>query len=299
MCAALCAILGPALGQPEQQRQDACKICFYGPDNIAFDRAGAAYVVDNDHRSRFRILKISAGEKIGDWRVFAPASVGGGGPEGIAIDRRDRVLVTDAARRQILILSPEGKLLSTLGTEAVKLHNPGHVAIGPDGSIFVSEAPENRIVKFAPHGQAAVLWKRQNGSGPKDWDMPESIATLQDGNLVVEDWGNRRILVLNPNGQTLRTIGGKGTEPGQFENSAGFFVDRFDRIYVADWKLHRVQTFDETGKLLRVVGTSADHILFANGPTSIGVDRGGNLYAADGLSIVKFSDRGVLLGRWR
>lgn len=45
---------------------------------------------------------------------------------------------------------------------------------------------------------------------------------------------------------------------------------------------------------------SADNgLLFLEGPTSIGVDRHSVLYAADGLSIVRFTVDGRLLGRWR
>ena len=87
--------------------------------------------------------------------------------------------------------------------------------------------------------------------------------------------------------------------PGRGQNDDGLCVDHEGNIYVAYWHLHVVRKFSAQGKLLSTVSNSGNNVLFSEGPTSIGVDAQGNLYAADGLSIVKFSAQGKLLARWR
>ena len=77
----------------------ACSLCFYGPDNIVFDAAGNAYITDNDHKSHFRVLKVSPqGTRIAEWQVFRAVRGRGSGPEGIAIDSDGNISSPMAAR---------------------------------------------------------------------------------------------------------------------------------------------------------------------------------------------------------
>lgn len=269
---------------------------FYGPDNIVFDAKTNAYVTDSDHKSRFRVVKISPeGRQLGDWPVFLAVKGRDSGPEGIAIDAGGNIFVTDGGRLEILKLSPEGNLLMTIGKNISLFHDLGHVAIDPAGYIYVAEGGQNRIQKFSPDGERVALWQHFKGKGQEEWNMPETIAVRPDGTLVVEDWGNRRIIVLSPDGKTQFTFGG----PDQFGNSSGLCADREGNIFVSDQKLHRVQKFDARGKLLSTISNSSDNTLFSQGPGGIAADSEGNLYSPDGLSIVKFSPRGKLLARWR
>lgn len=280
----------------EKANKAACTLCFYGPDNLVFDARGNAYITDNDHKSRFRVLKVSPqGEQLGEWRVFAAVSGRRSGPEGVAIDSSGNVLVTDGGGLRILKLSPTGKLLMTIGGTTPLFHDLGHVAVDSAGYIYVSEGGQDRIQKFSSVGKKVTGWKGVMGSGAGAWKMPETIATRSDGSLVVEDWGNRRIVVLSSDGKTRFVFGG----PSQFENSSGLCVDHEGNVYVSDEKLHRVDKFTSRGKLLSTISNSGGDVLFSEGPGSIATDAQDNLYASDGLSIVKFSPQGRLLARWR
>jgi sugar lactone lactonase YvrE len=275
-------------------------IGFFGPDNLVFDDQGSAYVVDNDHQAHGRVVKVSAaGGFIGAWNVFDHGAGAERGPEGIALDARGRVFVVDLGWQQVRVFSADGQLLSSLGDTSLPFDHPGHVAVAADGTVYVSEASHNRIHRLPARGKTGAIWQRPVGSGPGEWNRPESIAVLRDGSLVVEDWANRRIEILSPTGATRLVFGGPGRGPGQFANSAGLFVDGQDNILVADQALHRIQKFDSGGKLVGIISNTADSMLFENGPTSVSVDAGGNIYAADGLTIVKLSPQGALLARWK
>jgi sugar lactone lactonase YvrE len=290
------ASAGQSAGEPVTHH---CQICWFGPDDIVFDHDGNIYVTDSDHRSLFRIVKLSrAGALIASWPVFAQASGPTGGPEGIAIDGDGNIFVVDTGARQILKLSSTGLIRSRIDDGTTRF-NPGHVAVAPDESIYVSEPDSNAIERISSEGRILSVWRRPRGRGPEQWDGTESIAMRPDGGLVLEDWRNRRVAVLSRGGRTVFAFGGAGSGPGRFENSSGLCVDRDGNIYVADWKLHRVQKFSPDGKLLAVIADSRSNALFLQGPTSIAIDSRGRLYAADGLTIVIFTLEGKLLDRWQ
>src|SRR5579859_3202731 len=65
----------------------ACTLCLYGPDNMAFDAAGNMYLVDSDHQTRSRVLKLSPeGKKLAEWHVFPALPGRDNAPNGIELD---------------------------------------------------------------------------------------------------------------------------------------------------------------------------------------------------------------------
>jgi DNA-binding beta-propeller fold protein YncE len=283
-----------------QSRAGHCALCLYGPDNMVFDGRSEVYLVDTDHKSNSRILKLSTnGRKLADWRVFADVPRRRNGPEGIALDRDGEVFVTDAGARQILKLSPAGGLLLRIGSEPGTFKDLGHIAVLPNGRVCVSESDSSAIQVFDPRGVRVARWTRNGGGDPNGWKSPESIASLGDGSLVVEDWGNHRIDIVLPGGKVLRSFGRFGNGPGEIMNSAGIAVDKHQNIYVADYYLRRIQEFGRVGKLIRVIENSRGQTIFNARPGGVAVDPDGNLYSPDGLSVVKYSPEGRLLQRWQ
>jgi DNA-binding beta-propeller fold protein YncE len=295
----LLAFVSPRSYAGTRPSSSACVLCLYGPDNMVFDQDGDVYLVDTDHHSRSRVLKLSRdGKELADWRVFAYVPRRRNGPEGIAMGRDGDIFVTDAGAHVVLKLSPQGNVLLRIGSGTGTFKELGHVAVLPNGRICVSESDSNAIQVFSPRGSLVERWKRNGGVGG-DWKHPESIASLGDGSLVVEDWGNHRIDIVSPGGKVVVSFGRFGKGPGELMNSAGIAVDTHQNIYVADYYLKRIQGFDRTGKLVRVLENSSGHTLFNLRPGGVAVDRDGNLYSPDGLSVVKYSPDGRVLQRWQ
>ncbi len=306
----ICLLAVPSVSWhlPAKANDPSCTLCFYGPDNIVFDAAGNAYITDNDQQSRFRVLEVSPqGTRLAEWRVFRAVQGRRSGPEGIAIDSVGNIFVTDGGALHVLKFSPTGKLLMTIGSDHPWFHDLGHVAVDSAGYIYVAEGGANRIQKFSSDGKPVAVWQRSKGSGFNQWNSPETIAVRSDGSLVVEDAGNHRIVVISTRtGQTQFVFGGRGKGPGEFVEDEGSSVDREGNIYVSDWTLHRVQKFDPHGKWISTISNSGDNVLFSqNGPAGVNIDAQGNLYSVDGygipgrMSVVKFSQQGKLLARWR
>jgi DNA-binding beta-propeller fold protein YncE len=276
-----------------------CTLCLYGPDNMVFDNSGNAYLVDTDHKTHSRVLKLTTeGEKLAEWSFFPVAAGSRSGPEGIALDREGNVFVTDAASNVVLKVSTAGRVLSKLGGRQV-FKDLGHVAISTDGRLFVSEGPENRIQEFSRDGKLIRSIIRRKGDGPDEWNDPQSIVSLDRETIALEDWGNRRIEILATSGQVLRIIGRSGKGLGELSNSAGIAVTPHGELFVADFALNKIVEFDLTGRLVREIKNTSGQVLFEDRPAGIAVDPHGYLFSPDGLSIVKYTRDGRVLSRWR
>lgn len=276
----------------------SCGLCLYGPDNMVLDAAGNIYLIDTDHKAHSRVLKLSPqGKALAEWHVFPMIPGHDNGPSGIALDRDGNILVTDA--QGVLKLSPNGRVLTTMGVEPGMYDVQSHVAVDNQGYIYFAQAQRNLIRKFSPQGKLLARWQHVKGSGPDQWNHPEQVSVAPNGNLVVQDWGNHRMMILAPSGRTLSTFDATQNVPLRLASISSACVDREGDIYVADYQLYRVQEFNAHGKLLATIGNTPGNTLFDIAPNSLACGTNGDLYATDGLSVIKFTRKGKLLARWR
>ncbi|MHC1756383.1 MAG: hypothetical protein AB9861_13320 [Methanosarcina sp.] len=75
--------------------------------------------------------------------------------------------------------------------------------------------------------------------------LPNSVAVLNNNNIVVADGGNDRICLLDSNGETVKCIGKKGFNRYYLKEPVGAFVSPDQKIYVADWHNHRFVIYDQ------------------------------------------------------
>ncbi len=100
-------------------------------------------------------------------------------------------------------------------------------------------------------------------------DFALDAGILPNGNVVVLDAGNRRLLRFGADGEYIGFFGGPGQEPGQFVTP--FFIEvAASRIYVVDSGLNRITAFDSAGIFLSrfqvdLAGLAGTAPLFAAG----------------------------------
>jgi peptidylamidoglycolate lyase len=154
-------------------------------------------------------------------------------PHSLTVDGQQHIWVADVALHQVFKLSADGKLLMALGTRGVPGEDAGHfnqpsdVAIGRDGSIFVSDGyGNNRVVKFDASGRFLLAWGSK-GSANGQLDLPHGLALDHEGRVCVDDRGNARIQCFNQNGHWLLTWQGPPFASPQdlkFDHSGRVFV---------------------------------------------------------------------------
>ena len=90
--------------------------------------------------------------------------------------------------------------------------------------------------------------------GPAEYtfDAPRPFG-LSDRRILVADFSTRDLRYFSPMGEHLKTVGGEGSGPGEFERLASVFVLPGDTVLAFDPSLARVTVFDESGDLVRVV----------------------------------------------
>lgn len=87
--------------------------------------------------------------------------------------------------------------------------------------------------------------------------QPHGICANSRGDVYVADSGNNRIVRLfNPGSklQFVSSIGGEGTEPGEFRFPRQVALDTRGNLYVSDTENHRIQVFDDQEKLRSIIG---------------------------------------------
>lgn len=119
------------------------------------------------------------------------------------------------------------------------------------------------------------------------------LVIAKNGDLFITDGEstNTRVVKYSQDGKFVKWWGGKGTEPGQFDEPHSIAIDDSGRLYVGDRRNKRVQVLDQKGKFLKQwthLGT----------PWGVFV-KGDRLYVVDGtennrLLIVNIKDGKVL-----
>lgn len=196
----------------------------------------------------------------------------------------------------------------------------GVVAIPPQRSAsfggiraLITEGGNHRIRAIYSNGYVGTF--AGSGRGFADgngtsalFDTPFGIALTPDGNIVVADWGNRRIRRITPGGlvTTIAGTGGNGFADGlgnaaTFNTLRGITVDSGGAIFVTDAgaqtvrKIVRVSgdpAFATSYRVTTVAGTanmigSADGAGAAarfNTPHGIAADTDGRIYVADQMN---------------
>ncbi len=187
-------------------------------------------------------------------------------PRAVAVAPDGSLYVADTNNHRIQHLSALGEVLQIWGSYADSsageappgsFYEPWGIAVGPDGSVYVTDTWNHRVQKFTAEGKFITQWGYfgQAESGTAFWG-PRDILVNAEGRVFVTDTGNKRVAVFNENGEFLTSFGSAGLLEGQFDEPVGLAVDADGRIYVADTWNKRIQIFaaDESGLLYNPVG---------------------------------------------
>ena len=206
----------------------------------------------------------------------------------------------------VLKISPEGKVLMTIGTQGVRgtgpntFDRPTGVSIASNGDIFVADGHAGnksnsaRIVKYSPDGRFIKTWGRL-GSEPGNFREPHDLFVGgSKGYVYVADRQNNRIQVFDQDGNFIAAW-------AQFGQPSSVYVDKRDNIYVgatyqdpAQGNVMRATTAPNdraivvgdaiTGELKYLIPDPGDLSKMTDTGTSasgIAVDDQGNIFAAD------------------
>ena len=188
-------------------------------------------------------------------RTFTPRGDLGGGwqPLGLAFDKGGKLYVTDVSGKahRVLVFGRDGTLLRTLGATD-KLLFPNGIALDSQGTAYVSDSNNGRLVTFGPAGKLATTINRGVGQG--DLGLPRGTAIDNSNRLYVVDTSAHTIKVYritaekspsakSPSVKYIGSFGEEGQIDGTFEFPNGVATDARSRLYVTDRENNRVQVW--------------------------------------------------------
>ena len=201
----------------------------------------------------------------------------------VTVDAQGFLWVTDSAAHVVHKFNPEGKLLMTLGKKGVAGDNssrdlfnqPNHVAIAPNGDIYVSDGYVNaRVVHFSAAGQFVRIIGGVKGSAPGQLQLPHGVALDSRGRILINDSDNQRVSVFDKDGRFV--------ESWPFPSRGGIAVAADDTVYVSDVNAGIVNIVRNGN---RIDSVSADR---AHG---MGIDTDGSIYVsgASRMTVMKIA----------
>ena len=201
----------------------------------------------------------------------------------VTIDPQGFFWVTDSAAHVVHKLSPEGRVLMTLGKKGVAGDNasrdlfnqPNHVAIAPDGGIYVSDGYQNsRVVHFSNDGRFARIIGGVKGSQPGQLQVPHGVALDSQGRILVNDSDNQRVSVFDKDGTFV--------EAWPYPSRGGIAVAADDTVYVSDVNAGIVNIVKD-GMLIDSVSADRAH--------GMGIDTDGSIYVsgASRMTVMKIT----------
>ena len=170
-------------------------------------------------------------------------------PMCIAVDKDEKVYITDDALDRISIFTKDGQFLGKWGTKGTgdgQFDGPAGITIDRDDNLLVVDSQNNRIQRYTKDGRFLGAWGRE-GSSDGEFNLPWGISVDQAGDVYVADWRNDRIQKFNAAGKHLATLGTSGEGDGQFRRPSSIAVDKDGDIYVTDWGNERLQVLSADG----------------------------------------------------
>ena len=154
-------------------------------------------------------------------------------PHDVAFDRQGRLLVADSGNNRIAVYRLEGLKGTLIESWTGGLRSPEGVTPAPDGTVFATDTFGGGVVAFRD-GKAVARAEAADG---KNFIRPHDIHLLRDGNLMVVDAGNHRLVTLDKNLGFVSALGGP---PWHFKEPKYVADDDAGRLYVADEYNNRV-----------------------------------------------------------
>jgi uncharacterized protein (TIGR03663 family) len=190
--------------------------------------------------------------------------------------------------------------------QPANLNAPRNLAFAPDGSVYVADSGNARILHLDAQGKLINEWgsltpEKQAPPAPGTFNEPWGITVDAQGNVYVADTWNHRIQKFTANGEFITQwgTGGVSTDgPDRFWGPRAIAAAPDGNLYVTDTGNKRVAVFTAQGQFLFDFTQDGDAQL--NEPVGIAINQAGQVYVVDtwNMRVVVFDLSGKLITSW-
>ena len=213
-------------------------------------------------------------------------------PWGVAVDKKEQLLVAEFNNHCITVYDKEGKKVRSFGTEEGQFTRPRGVAVTNDGHILVTD--EHRLQKLTPEGRCVMsVGSSKAGNGPLQFSTPIGIAVHPTTEQIyVADNFNHHIQVINGDFTYSHSIGSE-----RMSYPHGVALDGVGNVLVANMGKNCIDVFTSDGKHLRRFGSRGFGDGRLNSPSLITIDTHNMVYVAESNNhrISVFTTDGVFI----
>jgi DNA-binding beta-propeller fold protein YncE len=207
---------------------------FGGVPAVALDSKGNLWVFQRADAGKPQLFKFDRDDRL--ILQVGPDVIGyQDKAHGMAVDSEDNVWITAANSATVMKISPDGRLLLTIGTRGRRgdwdeakgqrlLWQPVMVAFAPSGDVYIGQGHANE--------------------SPNDADSDDPANTI----------GAARILHLDKNGTFINQWFGNEVGQGKFSSAHGLAVDPANGdVWIGDREEYRIVVYSGDGKFLRTL----------------------------------------------
>jgi DNA-binding beta-propeller fold protein YncE len=228
--------------------------------------------------------------------LFGTSPVGIVQPTSLAMSPDgSRLFMTDQTSGQVLWFDFKLKQAEVFAP-VFAFSQPFGLALDSEGNVYVSEPAARRVRAFTRDGRLIREFGRE-AERPTGLaiDPKRQLIYVADGSSGASQ--NHRVLVYSLAGKLLRTIGTRGSEPGQFNFPSYLAVGADGQLFVTDTLNFRIQVFDPEGTLIRFFGEAGEALGTFSRPKGVALDKRGIVYVVDSgaARVQMFDDQNRLL----
>jgi sugar lactone lactonase YvrE len=196
--------------------------------------------------------------------VTLPAGTTMGATASVAFDANGHLFVLTRCDRTFFEFNPDGTFVRSFGD---KLFTRSHgLRIDREGNLWATDVGGHVVVKMTRDGQPLLTigtrgeageWNEASGS--HKLNQPNDVVVAANGDVFIAQGhtpgpdGDARVLKFDKNGKFVKSWGGKGSGPGQFQVAHGIALDGKGLLWVADRENQRIQVFEQDGTFVREI----------------------------------------------
>jgi DNA-binding beta-propeller fold protein YncE len=218
----------------------------------------------------------------------------------VEIDDEGHIFVLHRADPPILEFDQDGNFIRAFGDG---LFRRSHVLrIDDEGNFWATDFSDHIVMKLDRDGSVLMTLGTRGESGAWDeeagtrlFNQPNDVAISSDGSIFVAQGhvpgADPRILKFDSDGSFVKSWGGRGALPWQFEVAHTIVIDDEDQVYVGDREGRRILVFDTDGNFLK-------GWVYQGMACALYLTDDGHIYMATGFDgqIVKLDMDGRVLG---